>query len=305
MTLWTAAIGVRRFYQGVMIRHGRTRPIGYGTILRLISSGGAGLLLASATRLPGVFVGSVGLMAGVIVEALFVAWAARRTVGDILSGTEENAVETLSVLEVLRFHLPLAATSLLTLLAQPIVGAALARMPRPEETLAAWPVIWGILSLFRSAAFALPEAVIALIADQRLGGAVRTFCRRTGIVASAAMLLTVLTPLSGAYLRHVAGLPGQLSRFVVPGLVLGLALPYINAIHSWLRGILVAGHATAAVYWGMGLNLALTALLVISGVLLQTPGIASAMIAMTAAYVAEVCYLRRASRSMPSIHVLP
>jgi hypothetical protein len=30
MTLWTAAIGMRRFYQGVMIRHGRTRAIGRG-----------------------------------------------------------------------------------------------------------------------------------------------------------------------------------------------------------------------------------------------------------------------------------
>ena len=35
MTLWTAAIGVRRFYQGVMIRHGQTRSIGYGTAARL------------------------------------------------------------------------------------------------------------------------------------------------------------------------------------------------------------------------------------------------------------------------------
>jgi hypothetical protein len=226
----------------------------------------------------------------------------RRTVQHVLSGAAEQPGKALSVRDVLRFHLPLAATSLLTLLAQPIVGAALARMPHPEETLAAWPVIWGIMSLFRSAAFALPEAVIALVSDNRLKTAVGTFCRRTGFAASAAMLLTVLTPLSDVYLRHVAGLPGQLSAYVIPGLVLGLALPYINAVHSWLRGLLMAGHATGAVYWGMGLNLALTAILVVGGVLLGTPGIATAMIAMTVAYVAEVYYLRRSEVRLRTDH---
>ncbi len=35
MTLWSAAIGVRRFLQGVLIRYGRTRWIGIGTAARL------------------------------------------------------------------------------------------------------------------------------------------------------------------------------------------------------------------------------------------------------------------------------
>ena len=69
MTLWTAAIGVRRFYQGVMIRHGQTRSVGFGTVARLISSGGTGILLAVFTGLPGVYVGSIALMAGVLTEA--------------------------------------------------------------------------------------------------------------------------------------------------------------------------------------------------------------------------------------------
>ncbi len=292
MTLWTAAIGVRRFYQGVMIRHGRTRSIGYGTIARLASSGGTGILLALLTHLPGVYVGSIALMAGVIVEAMFAALVVRPTVRRIVSGTLEQSAEDLSVGDVLRYHAPLAATSLLTLLAQPLIGAALARMPDPAANLAAWPVIWGILAIFRSPAYALPEAVIALVTESRLKEAVWKFCLYTGIASSAAMLLLAATPLSGFYLHTIVGLPEPLARIVVPGLVLGLALPFINSIHSWLRGLLMASHSTGVIYRGMGLNLAATAALVVTGVYMDTPGAATAMIALTAAYLLEIYYLR-------------
>jgi hypothetical protein len=302
MTLWTAMIGIRRFYQGVMIRHGQTRSIGYGTIVRLASSGGTGILLALLTRLPGVYVGSIGLMAGVSMEALFVAFAVRSTVHRIMSGTADESDKTLTVRDVFHFHAPLAATSLLTLFAQPVIGAALARMPDPEATLAAWPVIWGILSIFRSPAYALPEAVIALSNEHRLKNAVRMFCIRTGIVSSLAMLIMVVTPLSGVYLRNVAGLPDNLSSYVIPGIALGLALPYINSIHSWLRGLLVAAHSTKFVYWGMGLNLTVTSLLVIAGVLFHTPGIATAVIALSAAFATEIFYLRRTGRLLLAAH---
>ncbi len=295
MTLWTAAIGVRRFYQGVMIRHGQTRAIGYGTGVRLVSSGGTGIILALVTHLPGVYVGSIGLMAGVSMEALFVSCAVRPTVHQILTAVPDKAAKVLSVRDVLRFHAPLAATSLLTLFAQPVIGAALARMPHPEETLAAWPVIWGILSLFRSPAYALPEAVIALVNERSLKGAVGKFCRRTGIVSSAAMLAMVVTPLCGLYLRYVAGLPVHLSRYVTSGVALGLALPLINSIHSWLRGLLMAAHSTGIVYWGMGLNLAVTASLVIAGVFFHAPGTPTAVVALSAAFLAEIFYLRRSS----------
>jgi hypothetical protein len=160
MTLWSAAIGFRRFLQGILIRFGQTRWVGIGTAARLISSAGTGIGLALFARLPGVYMAAVALMAGVVIEAAFIGWVARPTVGHLLAGGARARV-ALTFSEVVLYHAPLAATSLLTLLAQPLIGAGLARMPHPEETLAAWPVIWGILFLFRSPAFALPEAVIA------------------------------------------------------------------------------------------------------------------------------------------------
>ncbi len=180
-------------------------------------------------------------------------------------------------------------------MAQPLIGAGLARMPHPEENLAAWPVIWGLLFLFRSAAFALPEAVIALAADRRLFEPVRVFCRRIGVASTAAMAVLAATPLLGLYLRYVAGIPEHLARFVLPGTLLAVVIPYINSIHSWFRGLLMYSRRTRVIYWGMGLNLSITAALVFAGVVLRTPGAETAIVALTLALVTEVYYLRRQS----------
>jgi hypothetical protein len=294
MTLWTAAIGVRRFQQGVLIRHGQTHWIGYGTIIRLLSSAGTALAMALLTTLPGVYIGSAALMAGVVSEAIFIARVARPTISEILSEGDAADGESLSLWDVTRYHTPLAATSLLTLLAQPLIGAGLARMPYPEENLAAWPIIWAIQFIFRSPSFALPEAVIALVSKRRLRLPVWKFCWYVGIGSTIAMAFLVLTPLSGVYLRYVAGLPARLSAFVTPGLVLGLVLPLMHSFHSWYRGVLMVARLTKVIYWGMGLNLIVTAVIVLAGVVLGTPGAATAVIALTVAFLVEIYYLRRA-----------
>jgi progressive ankylosis protein len=292
MLFWAAAIGLRRFLQGVLIRHGQTRWIGYGTVVRLFASAGTGIALATFTSLPGVYVASTGLMSGVISEALFIAYVARPTVRMVRQIKGDDDKETVTFGDVTRYHLPLAATSLLTLLVQPVISAGLARMPYPVETLAAWPVIWGILFIFRSPALALPEAVIALLSERGLVRSMRIFCRMVGIASAAGMAFFTLTPILGLYLKYVAGLPVHLSCLVLPGIVLTISLPFINAIHSWYRGLLMARHLTRVIYWGMGISLAFTTVLVLIGVQLNLPGIATAAIALTASFLAEIFYLR-------------
>lgn len=292
MTLWSAAIGWRRFHQGVLIRHGETRWVGIGTVWRLVATAGTAVSLAVLTSLPGVHIATSGLMAGVIVEALFVARVVRPTVSTILDKKSEDSGDLLTLGQVARYHLPLAATSLLTLLAQPLIGAGLARMPFPEENLAAWPIVWGVLFVFRSPSFALPEAVIALVGEPRLVGPVRSFCRRVGWASSAFLAVLAGTPLLALYLRYVAGLPDRLSKFVVPGLVVGIALPLMNSIHSWFRGVLMARRSTETIYRGMGLNLCATAILMLAGVIALAPGVETAVVALTIPLILEIYFLR-------------
>ena len=292
MVGWSAAIGFRRFAQGVLIRHGQTRWVGYGTMARLFSSAGTGIVLAVLTSLPGVFIASIALMAGVVTEALFVAVVARPTIRRAFEKPASSSADAINFTDVLKFHTPLAATSLLTLLAQPLVGAGLARMPHPRETLAAWPVIWGILFIFRSAAFALPEAVIALVSDRLRRESVRRFCRTVGVASSAAMLCLAATPLVNLYLRHLAGIPDLLARLITPGLLLFVPMPFINSIHSWYRGLLMSARKTGVIYWGMGINLTLTGAVIFAGVLMRFPGIEVAVLSLDVALLVELFYLR-------------
>ncbi len=293
MVFWSAAIGVRRFLQGVLIRNGETRRVGLGTAVRLTSSGGTGIVLALLTSMPGVYIASTALMAGVTSEMLFILFAVRPTVRRILKSNADEPSDRISLWDVTRYHAPLAATSLLTLLAQPVISAGLARMHHAEENLAAWPVIWGILFLFRSPAFALPEAVIALLGTDQPKKSLRRFCGRVGFASSAAMLIFSVTPLLNAYLKFAAGLPDHLARFVVPGLLLTIPLPCINSLHSWFRGQLMAVRLTRVIYWGMGLNLGVIAVLIAGGALLHGHGAGTAAVALLASFLVEIQYLRR------------
>ena len=301
MILWSAVIGIRRFQQGVLIRHGETRWVGYGTLLRLSVTAGSAVGLAMLTELPGVAIASVGLMSGVVVEALLVGRAVRPTLRRLLVETAEAdktplpSSSSLSMRDVVRYHTPLAATSFLTLMVGPLIGATLAQMPDPNKNLAAWPVVWWLLFVFRSPGFSLPEAVITLTRRRELFEPVRRFCRNVGIASSLALALLVATPLLDFYLDLVAGIP-ELASLVLPGLVVAIAFPFLNAWHSWFRGLLMAASDTRTIYRGICYNLLVTVVVLIVGVLAQTRGVVVAVVALMAATFLEVLYLRSCHR---------
>ena len=77
LLLWPAAIGLRRFLQGVLIRHGYTRHITWGTMFRL-----ATLTVTMAVGvwfggLPGAALGGLAMVLSVIIEAVVIAWWAQ------------------------------------------------------------------------------------------------------------------------------------------------------------------------------------------------------------------------------------
>ena len=82
---WPAAIGYRRFWQGVLIRSGRTRLVAGGTVVRLVSMSVAALVLALVTELPGAAVGASALSFGVVMEAAVARWMAREAIHLLLA----------------------------------------------------------------------------------------------------------------------------------------------------------------------------------------------------------------------------
>ncbi len=305
MLLWTAAIGWRRFYQGVLVKYDQTRKVSWGTAIRLTAAVTTGVLLTLGGRLPGAQVGACALMAGVLTEAVATTLFALPLVRGRITDHTDESTPPLTQGHIWRFHAPLAATTVLTLLAQPMTSAALARLPGSKETLAAWPVAFLLLLILRGWGLALQEITVAHARDAAARPALRKFAWFVGGATSLATLSIVCTPLIFLYFHHLLRLPPALHETARLGVAVGLLMPLITSLGSWARGLLVAGGATDAVYRGMGINLTTHGTLLLAGVWLRLPGMWVAAGAFSVAAIVEYVYIaNRAMKvfAMPQVH---
>jgi uncharacterized membrane protein (DUF485 family) len=293
MVPWSAAIAWRRFLQGVLIRYGHPRAVAWGTALRLIASAGTALMLAFGSDLPGVAVGSWALVNGVIVEAIYVSFAARSSIRENSSAT--LAKPSLGYRGLWRFHLPLATTSMLALVVQPLIAATLARLEHPEVTLAAWPVVFHLTLWTRAPAFALPEAVVALSSRRESAPALRRFTLLLGAVTFVGMVSLVGTKGLELYLTALQALDETVAKAAYEGIVMLLPFPALSVLIAWLRGRLIVEGRTAAVNLGMIIHVAVAALTLAAALLFAERGLVWAAMSLTLAAAAETVLLYRRS----------
>jgi hypothetical protein len=259
--------------------------------------------LALLTRLPGVSVGAIALFCGVLAEMIFIHIVTGPVVKRIPEHAPARPGESepeldLSYRAIASYHLPLAATSLLLLFTQPIVGAALARTPHPEAALAAWPVVSGLLFIFRSPGLAMPEVAIALLGEGGAWEAVRRFSYMVGVAAAAVFTLMAFTPLAGLYLTGVIGLAPDLAAIAVPGIQVALLVPFLISLQGWLRGRLMHLRITPPITLAMISNLVTLGLALTAGVALGLPAVPMAAGSLTVAMIVEAGLLAWQSRRL-------
>jgi hypothetical protein len=242
---WPAVIGVRRLYQGVLIRHRLTRRVAYGTVVRLTAMFSTAFVLAHDGRLEGAWVGAAALTMGVSCEAAasrFMASGALRT----LMGTPGEAIgAAASWVALTRFYYPLALTTLLSLGIHPVVTFFVGNSRMPIESLAVLPVIGSLVFIFRSIGLAYQEVVIALIGDEQEGfGALRTFGILLNVGVAIGLSLIAWTPLAGVWFRDVSGLTDELAAFaLIPTRILAV-IPGLTALLSFQRAVMVVRNTT-------------------------------------------------------------
>ena len=268
MTPWTLSIAYRRFHQGVLIRFGHSDAVGVGTGIRLAADGlvlAGGLVYGQA---PGILVAGLAVTLGVMSEAVYAGWRARPVVRDEVMLAQAQR-QPLSLSSFLSFYFPLAMTSLLTLLIQPMGSAALSRMPQALESLAVWPVVSGLVFMSRSLGVAYNEVVVALLDRPRSYRALRRFTIGLGVATSLALLLVAATPLSRLWFEVLSGLPAPLAALGSEALLFALPMPGLVVLHSWFQGTLVNRRATRGVTESVALALAASAAVLAYGVASQ------------------------------------
>lgn len=296
LTPWTGSIAYRRFQQGVLIRCGHSGRVGLGSLVRLLAN-----LLVLGTGLahgglPGIVVGASAVAAGVLAEALLMAIMVRPVLRDIIFPTPP-VDPPLTLSAFLRFYVPLALTPLITLLSAPLATAAVSRMPRAIDSLAAWPAVNGIGFLLRSLGFAFNEVVVSQVERPGAVAGLRRFAILLGAGVSGLLLLALVTPLGHLFFADASALAADLVVLAQMALWCGLLMPALAVQQSWYQGILVTSRRTGAITEGVLIFLAVFGAGLAVGMVLETiTGLYVATLANTAGCVAQNLWMRVRAR---------
>ncbi len=302
MTPWTWAIAYRRFNQGVLIRFGHSRAVGLGTAVRLTADGVVLLIGYAMGTAAGIVVATCAIATGVVGEALYAGLRVRPVLRDQLRRAAP-AEQPLTLHTFLEFYAPLAMTSLISLLAQPIGSAALSRMPAPLESLAVWSVVSGFIFLLRSPGYAYNEVVIALLDEPRAVRNLRRFALLLAALTTAVLLIIAVTPLATLWFGYVAALDPRLVALARAGLWIGLPIPGLNALYSWYQGVIVHSRRTRGVTEAVATFLFTTSAILWGGVAWgQVTGLYVGLAAFGAGSLAQTAWLWW--RSRPVLHAL-
>jgi len=243
---WPAAIGYRRFYQGILIRNNKTRLVTVGTFIRLVSMSLTALILYLKFAFPGAVVASLSLSVGVIVEAIASKIMSLQVVEKIRSIKNAKGAKELSYKDIFDFYYPLALTSILSLGVHPFVTFLLGQSRMAIESLAVLPVINALVFVFRSVGLSYHEVFIALLGEKGEGyKPLRNFGLLAGI--SSVILLTFITttPLAQVWFHNISGLSIELTQLSILPAIIVSVMPGLTFLISVQRAIQVYSRNTS------------------------------------------------------------
>ena len=290
---WPAAIGFRRFYQGILIGNHMTRRVAYGTVVRLSSMAAAALLLFLFSPLPGASVGAAALSTGVVMEALASRFMARALVKKLLASPEAGEMKPLGNRELAAFYFPLAMTSLLGLAVHPMMSFFLGKGRLPIESLAVLPVVNSLSFVFRSVGLSFQEAAIALLKKgDESRRKLRSFAWLLGGASSGLLVLIAFSPAVTLWFRDISGLTPELARLAVVPIRIFAVIPALEVLLAFQRARFVVGGNTRPITKATAIEVAVIALvllLVISGT--DLVGVTAAALAAMSGRLCAIAYL--------------
>ena len=291
MTPWTLMIAWRRLNQGVMIKHGSSNMVAIGTSIRLITL----VLVLSYGRwfsnLSGIVAGSSAVALAVTAEAIYAQLAVRKILRKTLP--KENVSNQITRKSFTKFYLPLAITPLASLLIHPAGSAGMSRMPEALPSLAAWPVVYGLVFITRSMGFAFNEVVVALLPRPNGKYELLRFTRILAFSTSAFLGLLALTPIGSYWFIYISGLSSGLAHLSSITLIFAVIMPSYQVYQAWYAGLLVNKNQTN----GISYAVLVYAIIAIIGLWIGThfasfPGIYWAVNVFVFAGLSQTLYLR-------------
>ncbi len=242
---WPAAIGYRRFYQGIMIRQKRTRRVAYGTVIRLVTMATTAFALYRYFGVAGAYVGAGGLSVGVTVESIVTRFMAVAPVKEVRTSSGAEKYVPLTYPRIVDFYIPLALTSIISLSIYPTLTFFLGQSREALASLAVYPVVSSLAFVFRSISLSYQEVAITLLDGNRERFLkIARFAGALAVSSAAGLVLVAATPLSFIWFRDVSGLSVELSQFSVLPLQILSLMPFFAVLLAFQRALLVFERAT-------------------------------------------------------------
>ena len=253
MLPWTWSIAYRRFQQGVMIRFGHSKAVGAGTLVRLsvdVAVLAAGLLIGT---IPGYIIGAAAQALSTLAEAIYAGIRVRPILKYQLKPAKK--VEVLTWRSFYAFYIPLALTSFLSLVWQPIGSAALSRMPRALDSLAVWSVVSGLIFMLRGLGLAFNEIVVTILDQPGSSKELRKFSTSLTLFLAGFHFFLAATPLAFLWFRYVSGLPPSLVELARIGFWFALPMSFLSVLQSWYQGAILFSRNTRGIPESMAIFL--------------------------------------------------
>ena len=242
---WTLSIAYRRFQQGAMIRFGHSRMVGETTFVRLVTVAVVLTVGMVVKTIPGALLAGLAQGLGVLLESIYAGVRIRKIHSEIKAAPSYEKPLTLK--RFVSFYFPLAITSYLWLIWQPLISGTVSRMPNPLESLAVWSLVTGILFMFRSPGVAFKEAVVALQKDAKSYMVLQRFACLFSLITTVSAIVFVVSPLSRLWFTYVANLSTELVTVATFTLLFGILLPFISMYISLFQGIIVNQEKTSLI----------------------------------------------------------
>ena len=296
MLPWPAAIGIRRFYQGILIRNNLTRLVAYGTVTRLIAMIATGLALYFLGTVEGVVIGTSALSMGVTIEAIASRFMVHKMIKKLLAtdfAPENPADKPQTYSSIAKFYYPLALTPMIALTSQPIVIFFVGQGKLPLESLAVFPVIHSLIFVFRSMGISYMEVTIACIGENNEGyKPLRNFAAILAFSAMGTLGLIAFTPLADIWFGVISGLTQELTDFSKLPTQIFTVIVGLSVLQSFQRGILVNARITPPITFATLLEaFSVIVFLIITIHYLDMVGVVAGVISLVLGRLAANLYL--------------
>jgi len=285
----------RGYYQGILVRHGISIPVGVGAIGFLATVTALLWVGVLFTDWEGALLAAIATTLGQVVYLACVWQPARSILRDRIPDLSESIrPQQRSHRYILGFYVPIAVSTVLMTLVEPMIQSAIARSPQAEASLAAYSVCISFIWLVGAPLWNLQQVVISQVSDLQSYQKVSRFAVGVTVALTVLLGLLAIPPVARWLFGSVIGITGDAWRVSVDGFKWLVLAGAFMGIRSLYHGVLTCRGQTRGIQTAAILRAATLVLTLVLGVLSERwNGFIIAAVATLISGLAEVVLLRR------------